>query len=511
MVFSASMLSSWYKAVLASSFVFTVALLASIVAYRLSPFHPLSKYPGPYICKISKIWTAWIAVEGKLHLYHQDLHRRYGPIVRVGPNELSIVDADLVPAILGVNGMPKGPLWDGRRITPSKELTKANVNNLIGNRDSVRHAQLRKPWNRAFGPSPMQDYVESLVARGGQFAEALEIICKSSPKGIGHVDIAKYFSFLSFDFMGDMAFGGGFELLRDGDKNKWRENMENALILPSISQHIPWAAAAIRSIPLGTGSMRNFGAFAVAQAKRRSTQESTKKDLFYHLAVQTDDGSDKPPFPLIISNATLAIIAGSDTTASVLSNIVYYLVRYPEYLRRLQEDLDKRFPEYSAIDLDQLSHIELLTMIINEALRLQPPVPTSLQRAPAIGSGGKAVGNMFIPEGTAVVIPPYTLHRDPRYFSPQPEKFWPERWAEKEQGIINNRSAFIPFSYGPANCAGKPLAMLELRFLMTTLVRKFDMSFDEGYDPDQWERDLKDRFVLSKGELPIKLSLRHDQ
>lgn len=63
---------------------FLAFLLSSITIYRISPFHPLAKYPGPVICKISKIWGAWLSHQGKIHLYYGELHKKYGPIVRIG-------------------------------------------------------------------------------------------------------------------------------------------------------------------------------------------------------------------------------------------------------------------------------------------------------------------------------------------------------------------------------------------------------------------------------------------
>jgi hypothetical protein len=59
-------------------------LLLSITTYRISPVHPLAKYPGPWACKISKLWLVYITYHGRLHLYFKDLHDEYGPIVRVG-------------------------------------------------------------------------------------------------------------------------------------------------------------------------------------------------------------------------------------------------------------------------------------------------------------------------------------------------------------------------------------------------------------------------------------------
>ena len=79
---------------------------------------------------------------------------------------------------------------------------------------------------------------------------------------------------------------------------------------------------------------------------------------------------------------------------------------------------------------------------------------------------------------------------------------------KKDSNIILERNAFIPFSIGSANCAGKPLAMMELRLVTCLLVKTFELSFEDDYDPSRWEDELLDRFVLVKGKLPVKLKMR---
>ena len=64
--------------------VYYVTLALSIILYRLSPVHPLSGYPGPILCKLSKLSLMWVASTGKLHVYIRQLHDEYGPIVRTG-------------------------------------------------------------------------------------------------------------------------------------------------------------------------------------------------------------------------------------------------------------------------------------------------------------------------------------------------------------------------------------------------------------------------------------------
>ncbi|TFK37559.1 high nitrogen upregulated cytochrome P450 monooxygenase 2 [Crucibulum laeve] len=500
--------SSIIFSILAAYSVFYTTLLLSIVLYRISPIHPLSKYPGPVICKVTKFWGAWIAIGGKTHEYTKHLHEEYGPVVRIGPNELSIVERDLIPSILGTQGMPKGPLWVGRRFGHAGDPNQHD--SLIDIRDLQEHGKLRKAWNKAFSNEPLKDYEEILIGRVNQLSEELQRICANSTNGVGCVDIAQWLSFFSFDYMGDIGFGGGFNLMREGDHAGLWHSMETGMYLPSIVQHIPWIGRFTRNIPFIADALQGLIALGVEQATKRGSGNVQKKDFFYHLIAASELDDSPESFQLIISNAILTIVAGSDTTAAVLSNVVYNLLSSKSDYDQLRKEIDQSLPlgDMALIDSEKLASLSFLNAVINETLRLQPAVPTTLQRAPAVGSGGKLLGSMFITEGTAVQVPPYTIHRDSRYFSPNPEKFWPERWISKDRDIILDKGAFIPFSAGPADCAGKRLAIVEMRYVVAMLVKNFDMAFDDGYDPAQWEKDLVDRFVFSKGKLPVKVVKR---
>ena len=106
------------------------SILAFTVLYRISPFHPLAKYPGPLGCRVSKIWFAYVTARGKkAHVYVRQLHLKYNSdVVRigmlylndtclvltiyciiVGPNELSVTETNFPEVVLGAHGLPKGP------------------------------------------------------------------------------------------------------------------------------------------------------------------------------------------------------------------------------------------------------------------------------------------------------------------------------------------------------------------------------------------------------------------
>ena len=108
--------------------VFFLSLGTSIVLYRISPFHPLAGIPGPFLARVTKLWTFYTTTTGELARAMKKLHDEYGPVVRtgtcrvnvctagnrevlsfiIGPNEISIIDGDAVTAVYGTNGIPKG-------------------------------------------------------------------------------------------------------------------------------------------------------------------------------------------------------------------------------------------------------------------------------------------------------------------------------------------------------------------------------------------------------------------
>ena len=114
----------------------------------------------------------------------------------------------------------------------------------------------------------------------------------------------------------------------------------------------------------------------------------------------------------------------------------------------------------------------------------------------------------YIPEWTSIRVPVWAVHRDPRYFS-RPDEFFPDRWLigeglqEYEGSLAHTPNAFIPFSVGPFNCVGKNLAMLEMKMLVTHMMQRLELRFQDGFDPASWERDMEDRFNLNLGKLPV--------
>jgi cytochrome P450 len=114
----------------------------------------------------------------------------------------------------------------------------------------------------------------------------------------------------------------------------------------------------------------------------------------------------------------------------------------------------------------------------------------------------------IIPEETQLVLHTYSIHRDPRNFH-EPDAFLPERWFSTGAPVgEHNAAAFFPFSYGPTNCAGKNLTMMEMRMLLCWLLRRFRFSKAPGVNYEDWEGKILDWIVVHQDPLLVSVSLK---
>ncbi|KAH9971364.1 high nitrogen upregulated cytochrome P450 monooxygenase 2, partial [Lactifluus volemus] len=482
------------------------SLIFFTLAYRLSPFHPLAKFPGPILPKLSKWWGAYVSVRGDPHRYLKKLHDRYGDIVRVGPNELSIRDACYIHQILGQGGLPRGPRWDG---PPS----------LIAHRDPIKHMNHRKRWDRGFSSAALKEYEVIVAKRSRQLVSCLEDNVRGSGQKAAVLDMAAWMSYFTTDLMGDMTFGGGFELMRaGGDVDGIWALFESSIryVRTVVVGHIPYMQPVVNAIMKLTRatagrrrSPRLLRTFGKERALKRLQMGANRKDLFYYLSGEDLPESERPSIDAVAQDGALAILAGSDTASSALTAIIYYLLCNPAVYERLQDEVDVAFPsEEEPLDMTRLSCMEWLNGCINEGLRLQPPVPSGSQRSLGKGKGSRVLGKLVIPEETQVFLHTYSIHRDPRYFY-TPEEFLPERWFSTDALTReHNTAAFFPFSYGPAICAGKHLALMEMRMVLCWVLRRFRFSKAPDFSYEEWEEKIQDWFVVHHDPLLVNVSLR---
>lgn len=169
---------------------------------------------------------------------------------------------------------------------------------------------------------------------------------------------------------------------------------------------------------------------------------------------QEEVGEDGLTFPEMVSQAQVLILAGSETTATLLCGLTYHLLKSPSTLATLKAEIRSSFQDESEINLSKLASLPYLNAVIEEALRIYPPVPNALPRVTPYP--GAVVCGKFVPGGTSVGLHHYATYHSGANFI-EPDVFAPERWLNDRDPKFSkdNKGAFHPFSYGPRNCLGR--------------------------------------------------------
>ncbi|KAE9392120.1 cytochrome P450 [Gymnopus androsaceus JB14] len=481
---------------------FYVVLLASIALYRVSPFHPLAKVPGPVLFKISKFAPLWYCWHGHQASLYKSLHACYGPVVRVAPNEISVADVDAIGAVLGSGGLPKGAAYIRFRV-------KSGPENLVTMNGDL-HAARRRLWNRAMSTESLYEYESIIATRGHELVDALNA---QIPVAKGKVDIGQWLNFFSFDFMSDLAFNAGSKMMKEGDVHKLWPGLHLHMRGVSILSHLPWIPDIRDRLPWFSMPL-----WPIAE----EVQPAQKKDIWYHLMDEAGLEKVKPSLAEVGSDAVLTIIAGADTTSCAMTSLFWLILSNPECYKRLQKEIDSVYPPGSdPLDVSKHSNLPFLAACIQEALRLLPPAPVSGAREVPRGSGGAEIAGHFLPEGTQVWVPPQLFHLNPSYFSPRTEEFVPDRWLDSSSSSCdeeknpnqstefkNDMNAYLPFSFGPANCAGRNLAKKEIMMVMSLLLYTFDFRFARGFDSKSWPERMQTFFVTIRPPMEVTITRR---
>ncbi|RMZ81318.1 hypothetical protein DV737_g2605, partial [Chaetothyriales sp. CBS 132003] len=384
---------------------------------------------GPFLARLSNVYITSLSVK-KFHLFEevQSLHAKYGDIVRVGPSELSIANPNAYHLIHS-NQSPceKGPWYN--ILHPVKSLHML--------RDRKEHALRRKTWDKGLGTKALRDY----EPRVEEYTQQLLSFLKK--KEGSPVDVSTLFNFYSFDVMGDLAFGKGFDMLKEDVVHYYMTSVHANMLAVSAFSHLVWIFPLLKAIPGLNREHIIFQSWLTDQVSARRAMKIERPDLFSWLLADYES-AEKPTAQNLIDlhgDAHLIVVAGSDTTAASLTCLFFELAQNPSVLQQLYEELDQYFAENEQPTATTLSKLDYLSACINETLRLHPPVPSGLQRMTP--PEGLQLEGTYIPGDTIVQVPTYTLHRDERAFV-QPNEFIPERWTSKPE-LVKDVSVFSPF------------------------------------------------------------------
>ncbi|KAI1169042.1 benzoate 4-monooxygenase cytochrome P450 [Nemania serpens] len=458
------------------------SLLASIALYRLY-FHPLQSFPGPRLAALSKLWHVWKCRDSRDYQVLESWRRQYGTIVRTGPNELTLFHPAAHEAMDGPkNSNTRSDLYDLLHPLVSAIFT----------RDSELHDERRKLWDKALSLSAASQYHGRMINQ----AHLLETII--SEAGTQPVYMNELIHWYAFDSMGDFGFGFDFGMMK---KRKWVDGalyLRSAMtLLGPFSPAIWLAKLAFTFIPGKWKVAHWFKMLKVSDAclNARMERESDEPDIISSFIANYKQ-TEKTEFnrQLLGGDAATLFVAGSDTTASSLMVLFYFLALYPSHAAKIQKELEAI--DYT--DIKALTALPHLDATINESMRLLPSVPSWGSRV--VSPDGLTLDGVFIPGGTKICAPRYSIGRLESAYARQDE-FIPERWYSQPE-LIKDRRAFSPFGVGRRSCAGKRLAITQLKLVAAVLLKKYNIAPAPGSDNKEgFKRDMRDQLTVDPGKL----------
>lgn len=170
-------------------------------------------------------------------------------------------------------------------------------------------------------------------------------------------------------------------------------------------------------------------------------------------------------------------LAGHETSVVVLSWTLLLLAVHDEWQERLRTEVQAVCGASNVPTADALSNLKLVNMVLNETLRLYPPVPVLSRKT----CSDMQLGKMTVPSETVIMVPVLALHHDERYWGPDANEFRPERFSEGVAKACRVPGVFLPFGTGPRVCIGQVFALFEVKAVVATLLQRFRIRLSPGY------------------------------
>ncbi|CAO3662606.1 unnamed protein product [Umbelopsis ramanniana] len=446
----------------------------------------LRNIPGPFVAKLSRFYEIYLKASGKQWIVIHDLHEKYGTVVRTGHNSISIRDPDAFKHIYGTERFKKTPFYQA--------FTFNGVKNLFTAIDSAEHARYRRILAPGFSQAAL-DSLENVILDSGVLALLNKFDAKYCDKEMA-CNLFAEFGLLSFDVIGELAYGKTFDMIKLDSHPfpgwlKARSHMFPLLTTyPSVNRY---PKVLDRLFPNAAAAMQKILTFAAESLEKRATEGTAGRRDFTQLmleAIKSTNGNDHLTPEEGHVTSVILIITGTITTSTMLTFISYVVSKHPDVKKKLFRELMNAMPDknttlsYKHARKDCLPY---LWAIIMEVSRMYPVIPGGLPRVTP--DGGDIIAGQFIPGGTIVDVPIWSIHHDPSVFE-DPFEFKPERWlTEDAENLLKYN---VVFSVGPRMCAGKNLAMMEMTLTLAHLYRRYDVCL---VDPEE-DMELTQQFGL---------------
>ncbi|KAH7443491.1 hypothetical protein KP509_02G036900 [Ceratopteris richardii] len=180
----------------------------------------------------------------------------------------------------------------------------------------------------------------------------------------------------------------------------------------------------------------------------------------------------------IIGESKTFFAAGQETSSTCMSWTLMLLAAHPEWQERVREEVRTACDAFGFPTSDSLHRLKLLSMVLNESLRLYPPVPIMTR----MSNKDVRVGKTLVPKGTVMMLPIVAFHHDQRYWGPDANEFRPDRFRDGSSKAAQSKSTvFLPFSSGPQFCIGQLFALQQAKIVISAILLRYRISISPQY------------------------------
>ncbi|KAI6092290.1 cytochrome P450 [Hypoxylon rubiginosum] len=476
-------------------------LFLALVYSRATAWYRLRHIDGPWYASFTYLRMLWATVSGQQAASYFALGQKYGPLVRIGPNDLLTGDPEVIRRMNAARSKYKRATWyDAIRMDPY-------VISLFTTREPAEHDKLKAQMAFGYGgkenPSIEADIDE-------QLAGLLDLIRRkyvSTATELRPMDFAQRINFFTLDVITKIAYGRAFGYLAtDSDVYEYIETARAHIPVIASLGDVPWLAALVFSstglkiVGPKTTDKKGIGRMmAVAQEVAGERFGPNAKDQYDMLGSFVRHGI---PQRKCESEIMFQIVAGSDTTATAVRGTMLNLLASPFAFFKLRDEIDRAVSEgriSAPIQAEEAKGLEYLQAVIYEGLRIN--IPFSGMSMKEVPPEGDTIDGKFIPGGTRIGWNILYIQRSKAIFGPDADVFRPERWlgidSQKHREMIN--VVELVFGYGRWGCSGKSVAFMELNKVYVELLRHFDFQLINPLKPmDSMNRNMyfqKDMWV----------------
>ncbi|KFX98708.1 hypothetical protein V490_02162 [Pseudogymnoascus sp. VKM F-3557] len=460
----------------------TLSVLAIYFCFHLfQTAWRLRHIPGPFWARFTNIQRALWVKTMRSHEIHQEAHQKYGNCVRMGPNMVSIDDPAAIPTLYPMRrGFTKSLFYRGIMPYTNGGALPA----IFTTQDEQQHKDLKTPVAAMYSQTNVitfEPFVDEVLAV--LFDQLNQRFVKSQAR----FDLGDWLQYFAFDVMGTMTFSKRYGFLETGtDVNGMLDAIWQFMLTIAPMTQIPlvdriWYKSPLANllgnqvaVPILKIVSQNLDERQAKGGVHMETDADIKNGDFLSRFMKIQATNSKIPSWSSRTWTFSNVIAGSDSSSSVMRTAMFHILANPATLYTLNKELRAANLTLPYPKWNEVRELPYLDACINEAVRVHPPFCLPLERVAP--EGGVVICGQHFPQGTCIGMNPYVVNRHKPTFGEDADLWRPERWMVGPAERKKLEGSIMTFGAGRRTCLGKHIALLEIKKVVPALLLNYDIN-----------------------------------